>query len=156
MPKKTLKTTGLGNNPTVDKDIVSCYNTHIDSNTLEHTMETMTRREELESIYWDMYKDAHGIRPRHIRLDLCTEAEMEADLDRLHAIIVDNELLRKAAEEKAAHAFEMRILSILACGAKDREMALRWVHEAEGSNGDDEFLCYLVGLPYRYFAQVAV
>ena len=114
-------------------------------------METMTRREELQSIYWDMYKDAHGFRPRHIRLDLCTEAEMEADLDRLQAIIQDNEHQRVAAEEKAAHAFEMRILSILACGAKDRAMALRWIHEAEGSNGDDEFLCYLVGLPYRYF-----
>ena len=111
----------------------------------------LSRKEQLEGIYWDMYKEAHGFRPRHIRLDLCTEAELEADLDRLQVIIADNELLRKAAEEKAAHAFEMRILSILACGAKDREMALRWVHEAEGSNGDDEFLCYLVGLPYGYF-----
>ena len=115
-------------------------------------METMTRREELESIYWDMYKDAHGIRPRHIRLDLCSEAEMEADLDRLHAIIVDNERERVGMERKAAHAFEMRLQSLLVSGAKDREMAMRWVHEAEGSNGDNEFLCYLVGLPYRYFA----
>jgi len=128
----------------------------MNSNTLEHTMETMTRMEELQSIFWDMYKDAHGFRPRHIRLDLCTEAEIEADLDRLQVIIADNELLRKAAEEKAAHAFEMRIQSVMACGAKDREMALRWIHEAEGSNGDDEFLCYLVGLPYRYFAKAAV
>jgi len=127
----------------------------MNSNTLEHTMETLTRQEELHSIYWDMYKDAYGIRPRHIRLDLCTEAEIEADLDLLQVIIADNELLRKAAEEKAAHAFEMRIQSILACGAQDREMALRWIHEAEGSNGDDEFLCYLMGLPYRYFARVA-
>jgi uncharacterized protein YerC len=127
----------------------------MNSNTLEHTMETLTRIEELQSIFWDMYKDAHGFRPRHIRLDLCTEAEIEADLDRLQVIIADNELLRKAAEEKAAHAFEMRVQSVLACGAKDRAMALRWIHEAEGSNGDDEFLCYLMGLPYRYFAQVA-
>jgi len=119
-------------------------------------METMTRREELECIFWDMYKDAHGFRPRHIRLDLCTEAEIEADLDRLQIIILDNERERKIAEDKSAHEFEMRILSILACGAKDRDMALRWIHEAEGSNGDDEFLCYLVGLPYRYFAKVAV
>jgi hypothetical protein len=36
-------------------------------------------------------------------------------------------------------------------GAKDREMAMRWIHEAEGSNGDDEYLCFLLGLPYRYF-----
>ena len=115
----------------------------------------LSRKEQLEGIYWDMYKEAHGIRPRHIRLDLCTEAELEADLDRLQSIIADNELLRQAAEEKAAHAFEMRMLSIMACGAKDRAMALRWIHEAEGSNGDDEFLCYLVGLPYGYFRKVA-
>ena len=114
--------------------------------------ETMTRKEELQSIYWDMYKDAHGIRPRHIRLDLCTEAEIEADLDRLHAIIVDNERERVGMERKAAHEFEMRVQGLLVSGAKDRAMALRWIHEAEGSNGDNEFLCYLVGLPYRYFA----
>ena len=151
MPEKTLSTIGLGNNPTVDKDIVSCYNTYMNSNTLEHTMETMTRREELESIYWDMYKDAHGFRPRHIRLDLCTEAEMEADLDRLQAIIIDNDAQRKIAEHEAAHAFEMRVQSVLACGAQDRAMALRWIHEAEGTTGDDEFLCWTLGLPYRYF-----
>ena len=115
----------------------------------------LSRKEQLEGIYWDMYKEAHGFRPRHIRLDLCTEAELEADLDRLQIIIADNDLQRQAAEEKAAHAFEMRVMGLLASGAKDREMALRWIHEAEGSNGDDEFLCYLVGLPYRYFAKVA-
>ena len=113
----------------------------------------LSRKEQLEGIYWDMYKEAHGFRPRHIRLDLCTEAELEADLDRLQIIIADNDLQREAAEEKAAHAFEMRVMGLLASGAKDREMALRWIHEAEGSNGDDEFLCYLVGLPYRYFKE---
>ena len=112
----------------------------------------LSRKEQLEGIYWDMYKEAHGFRPRHIRLDLCTEAELEADLARLQIIIADNDLQREAAEGKAAHAFEMRVMGLLASGAKDREMALRWIHEAEGSNGDDEFLCYLVGLPYRYFA----
>ena len=123
----------------------------------EAAVEQMSR-EELIDIFWDMYKDAHDFRPRHMMeaLQSMTEAEIEQDLDRLQTIIEDNELLRQAAEEKAAHAFEMRVQSVLACGAKDREMALRWIHEAEGSNGDDEFLCYLVGLPYRYFAQSKV
>jgi hypothetical protein len=40
-------------------------------------------------------------------------------------------------------------------GAKTRDQALRWIHEAEGSNGDDEFLCYLTGLPYGYFRKAA-
>jgi len=33
-------------------------------------------------------------------------------------------------------------------------MALRWIHEAEGSNGDEEYLCHLIGLPYGYFRSV--
>ena len=114
-------------------------------------METMTRREELECIFWDMYKDAHGVRPRGVDTAAWDEATFEAEFDYLQDLIGRNEQERRIAEHEAAHAFEMRVLSILACGAKDRAMALRWIHEAEGSNGDDEFLCYLVGLPYGYF-----
>ena len=114
-------------------------------------METMTRREELESIFWDMYKDAYGFRPRGISTHLWDEDKFNREFDFLQSEITKNEQERKIAEHEAAHAFEMRVQSIIACGAKDRAMALRWIHEAEGSNGDDEFLCYLVGLPYRYF-----
>ena len=71
-------------------------------------------------------------------------------------LIGKNEQERQVAELEGAHAFEMRVQSIMACGAKDRAMALRWIHEAEGSDGDDEYLCYLVGLPYRYLAKEAV
>jgi hypothetical protein len=71
-------------------------------------------------------------------------------------LIAKNDQERKISEAEAMHEFEMRMQDLLRSGAKDREMAMRWIHEAEGSNGDDEFLCYLVGLPYRYFAQVAV
>jgi len=119
-------------------------------------MEPMTRQEELQSIYWDMHKDAYGFRPRGIDTTNWDEATFEAEFNYLQDLIVKNEQERKIAEHEAAHAFEMRIQSILACGAQDREMALRWIHEAEGSNGDDEFLCYLVGLPYGYFKKAAV
>jgi len=119
-------------------------------------MEEMTRLEELQSIYWDMFKDAYGFRPRGIDTTAWTEERFTAEFEVLDKMIVEQEAQRRIAEEKAAHAFEMRIQSVMACGAKDREMALRWIHEAEGSNGDDEFLCYLMGLPYRYFAKAAV
>jgi hypothetical protein len=66
-------------------------------------------------------------------------------------VIAEEERQRKESEEKAQHDFEMRMLDLLMSGAKDREMAMRWIHEAEGSNGDDEYLCFLLGLPYRYF-----
>jgi hypothetical protein len=118
-------------------------------------MEPMTRQEELHSIYWEMYKDAYGIRPRGIDTSAWTEQRFTAEFEVLGQMISEQEAQRRVAEHSAAHEFEMRIQSILACGAKDREMALRWIHEAEGSMGDDEYLCYLVGLPYQYFRKVA-
>jgi hypothetical protein len=69
----------------------------------------MTVLEQYACTYWDMYKDAYGVRPRGIDTSAWT-----------------------------------------------REMALRWIHEAEGSNGDDEYLCYLIGLPYGYFRRETV
>ena len=118
-------------------------------------MEPMTRQEELHSIYWEMFKDAYGYRPRGIDTSAWTEQRFAAEFEVLGQMISEQEARRLHAEHEAAHAFEMRVQSILACGAKDREMALRWIHEAEGSMGDDEYLCYLVGLPYHYF-KVAV
>ena len=118
--------------------------------------ETMTRQEELQSIFWDMYKDAYGVRPRGISTHLWDEDKFNREFDFLQSEITKNEQERKIAEHEACHALEMRIQSLFACGAKDREMAIRWLHDAEGTLGDDEFLCYTLGLPYRYFKKETV
>jgi hypothetical protein len=68
----------------------------------------------------------------------------------LQEVIERNDLQRRVDEDAAIHAFEARVEKIIAQGAKDRAMAIRWIHEAEGSDGDDEYLCYLVGVPYGY------
>jgi hypothetical protein len=117
--------------------------------------EELTRKEQLECIFWDAYKDAHGFRPRHINVSAMTEAELEAELNILSTEIAIQEQERKEAESVAAHEFEIRVQTLMSAGAKTREQALRWIHEAEGSNGDDEYLCFLVGLPYGYFKKVA-
>jgi hypothetical protein len=113
--------------------------------------EEMTTVEQYACQFWDMYKDAYGVRPRGIDTSSWTEAEFEREFVQLSKTIDANYRDQLAREEVAKHDFEMRMLSLLQTGAKDREMALRWVHEAEGSDGDDEYLCYLLGLPYRYF-----
>jgi len=115
--------------------------------------EEMTVLEQYACQYWDMYKDAYGVRPRGIDTSSWTEAEFEAEFVQLARAIEAENQYRVVAEEKAAHAFELRMLDLLMSGAKDREMAMRWIHEAEGSNGDDEYLCYLLGLPFRYFVK---
>ena len=113
--------------------------------------EEMSTLEQYACQFWDMYKDAYGVRPRGIDTSSWTEADFESEFVQLGIVIAEEDRIRKESQEKAAHDFEMRILSLLQTGAKDREMALRWIHEAEGSNGDDEYLCFLLGLPYRYF-----
>ena len=118
--------------------------------------EEYTPLEQAACTYWDMYKDAHGFRPRHIDTSTWTLEQFEAEFEQLAEIIRREGELREQAEEKAQHEFEMRMQDLLRSGAKNREMALRWVHEAEGSDGDDEFLCYLVGLPYGYFRKETV
>jgi hypothetical protein len=120
------------------------------------TWEEMTVLEQYACQYWDMYKDAYGVRPRGIDTTLWTEAEFEAEFVSLAKTIDANYTEQLAREEVAKHDFEMRMLSLLQTGAQDREMAMRWIHEAEGSNGDEEYLCYLLGLPYRYFVKETV
>ena len=118
--------------------------------------EEMSTLEQYACQYWDMYKDAYGSRPRGIDTSTWTEAEFEAEFVQLSKTIDANYTEQLAQEEVAKHDFEMRMLGLLQTGAKDREMALRWIHEAEGSNGDDEYLCFLLGLPYRYFIKETV
>jgi hypothetical protein len=113
--------------------------------------EEMSTLEQYACQYWDMYKDAYGVRPRGIDTTDWTETQFEAEFVQLGKTIDANYKEQLAQEEVAQHDFEMRVLGLLQTGAKDRDMALRWIHEAEGSNGDDEYLCYLLGLPYRYF-----
>jgi len=118
--------------------------------------EEMSVLEQYACQFWDMYKDAYGVRPRGIDTTLWTEDQFEAEFVSLSNTIESNYKDQLAQEEVAMHEFEMRMQDLLLSGAKDREMAMRWVHEAEGSNGDDEYLCYLLGLPYRYFIKETV
>jgi len=116
------------------------------------TWEEMTTLEQYACQFWDMYKDAYGVRPRGIDTSSWTESDFEAEFVSLSRTIDANYKEQLEQEERAMHDFEMRMLGLLQTGAKDRAMALRWIHEAEGTGGDDEYLCYTLGLPYRYFS----
>jgi hypothetical protein len=68
----------------------------------------------------------------------------------LQQCIHSNERQRELDEAFNIKRFEERVAKIIELGAKDRAMALRWIHEAEGSDGDDEYLCFRAGVPYGY------
>jgi len=113
----------------------------------------MTRTEELQCIYWDMYKDAYGFRPRHVDTFHWSEEMFTAEFEALELVIHQEELLRAFNEGQAIERFEARIANLMATGAQDRATAIRWIMEAEGANGDTEFAEYLLGLPYGYISK---
>jgi hypothetical protein len=117
--------------------------------------EEMSVLEQMQCQFWDMYKDAYGSRPRGIDTTNWTEEEFMAEFETLGRVIEREEIARKESEAQASIRFEAQIQSMISSGAKSREAALAWIHEAEGSNGDDEYLCFLLGLPYGYFRKAA-
>ena len=115
------------------------------------TWEEMSVLEQMQCQYWDMYKDAYGMRPRGIDTSTWTEAEFLNVFEQLAEVIQREEEQRKINETEAAVRFEAQIDSLIAAGAVSRDAALKWIHDVEESNGDDEYLCFVLGLPYGYF-----
>jgi len=111
--------------------------------------------EQAQATYWDMHKDAYGVRPRCIDTSAWTLDDFEAEFVILGQAIDREETARKASEAQAVTAFERRVAELITMGAKDRGMALRWIHEAEETNGDDSYLAWTLGLPYQYFRKAA-
>ena len=117
--------------------------------------EDMTPLEQYACTYWDMYKDAFGIRPRGIDTSSWTEADYVAEFKQLGEIIDREEIARKAAEAINLEKFERRVAELISIGAKDYGMAMRWIHEAEDTQGDNDYLAWTLGLPYQYFRKAA-
>jgi len=117
--------------------------------------EELSVLEQMASQYWDMYKDAYGIRPRGIDTSSWTEEDFLSEFKALSRIIDDNAAQKELYQAQAIARVEQHIADIIKLGAKTRETAINWLHDAEGSNGDCEYLSYLLGVPYRYFSKSA-
>ena len=113
--------------------------------------EEMTVLEQMQCQYWDMYKDAYGVRPRGIDTSTWTEYAFQVEFEHLALTIQANDIQRQEAEAIAVKNFEQHVINTMCMGARDRETALRWIMDASNANGDWEYFCFLNGLPYRYF-----
>jgi len=107
--------------------------------------------EQAQSTHWDFYKEAYGFRPRHLDTSTWTLEDFDREFALLATVCEQNRIAREAAEAQAVVRFESRVTDLIQSGAKDRVTALRWIHDAEGTDGDDSYLAYTVGLPYQYF-----
>ena len=113
--------------------------------------EEMSDLERAACTYWDMYKDAHGVRPRGIDTSAWTLEQFEQEFQHLGDVIEQEEAHRKATEALAVKNFEQHVTNTICTGARDRETAVKWIMDASHANGDWEYFCFLNGLPYGYF-----
>ena len=115
----------------------------------------LSRKEQLAATHYDFYKDVYGIRPRWMNYEAMTEQELEVELDNLSKQAEVEAKLEKERQDKAAEDVEHVILNLQMAGAKNRAMAVKWLHEANNTDGDDDYLCFQLGLPYGYFKEAA-
>jgi hypothetical protein len=118
--------------------------------------EEMSQLEQAQCIFWDMYKDAHGVRPRGIDTSAWTLEQFEEEFEYLQKTINANFEQEQAQQAEAVKKFEQHVINTICMGARDRETALRWIMDASTADGDWEYFCYLNGLPYNYFKKEMV
>jgi hypothetical protein len=116
--------------------------------------EEMSALEQAQCTYWDMYKDAYGVRPRGVDTSSWTIADFDAEFKLLGEIIEQENLALKEAQARAIAKFEDSVTNLMHTGT-NRERVIAWLMDAEGANGDFEYFCFCVGLPYGYFRKVA-
>ena len=116
--------------------------------------EEMSALEQAQCTYWDMYKDAYGVRPRWIDTTKWTLEQFEAEFASLATAIEQADIQRKNAEVEAIAKFEDSVTNLMHTGT-NRQRVIAWLMDAEGANGDFEYFCFTQGLPYKYFKQAA-
>ncbi len=117
-------------------------------------MPARTKIEELKDLYCDFHKDVHGVKARWVYGMELTEADLERMMDQLGkecTIIREEEAKREAECERVTRE---QIQALLNHGAKDVAMAIRWIHEAEGTEGDNRYLDYTLGTHYGFIDEV--
>lgn len=108
----------------------------------------MTELENLENIYCELHKDVYGVKARWYRAESVEQARK--DLERLEQEAKAQAAQDKIFQQEAIAAF-MQVVNEHCQG--DFEKAKRWQHQAYGTEGDDDYLAYRLGLHYGYFKQ---
>jgi hypothetical protein len=117
--------------------------------------EELSPVEQAQCMFWDMYKDAYGFRPRGVDTSAWTLEDFEAEFKTLGVVIEREEIARKEAEAEAIVRFEDRVLNLMHTGT-NRERVIAWLMQAEDIDGNDfDYFCFTQGLPYGYFLKTA-
>ena len=100
----------------------------------------------------DLFKDAHGFRPRGHYKEWWTRDELDAEYAHLSRICDENAFNEAIAEALALDKFEDLIKEVIGYGAGDRETAIRWLVQGENLDFtvyDLEYFFWGHGLSYK-------
>lgn len=112
-------------------------------------------RQGLESSIWDLYKDVHGFRPRHMDMSSMSDAELESVYTNLLNDL-EVEQAREADESaRAVEEFKALVARTIEMGAKDEETALRWIADSETfyHSQDVEHFVYKQGILFTDYGR---
>lgn len=112
---------------------------------------SLSELEELEQIYCEMHKDVYGVKARWYRAESVEAARR--DIENLHSAMEVIAAQEKELQETCIREFEDRVRTLIEAGAGDRETAIRWLHQAEDTDGSSTSLEHALGLPYYYLSQ---
>lgn len=110
--------------------------------------------EQLACMFSDFYKDVHGVRPRFDD-ESWTAADYQREIDSLQIQCKAQMAEEQERQQEAIAKFEKHVINTICMGAGDRETAIRWIMDASEAANDPEYFCFLNGLPYGYFKEVA-
>lgn len=117
------------------------------------TSEDVSEREQLQSQYSDYYKEAYGFRPRHSTTHW-TVLDFNDEFARLGQTCQENAVAAAESEAAAVEKLEATIANLISIGAKNREVAIRWIADGEQVGDDMDHLCSNLGIPYGYLSNV--
>lgn len=120
-----------------------------------YTVDQFERYVLIEEI-WDSYKEAYGVRPRHMDLNSMTMDELVDEARSLREAADEAFERERELEALAIEAFEDLLRDTIALGAANRVDAIRWLREArDGQEASDDSMEWEFGLPMGYLAKVA-
>lgn len=119
-------------------------------NYLDELLAPRTKLQELMDDYCDLHKSVHGIKARWIYGAGYTEAQMEDMLARLQRDAEEVWKQEAAREAIADAAFITAINKMVELGAGDQKTAIKWLHDAHDTGGDNRYLGFEFGCSYMF------
>jgi hypothetical protein len=115
----------------------------------------MSDLEQASAIWWDLYKDVHGVRPRGVDTSNWTLEGFNAQIAALSTALQEQLAEDEEEQARAVSLFESRIQDTLLAGAGNRETAVRWIMRDSGMGDDLEYTEFRFNLPFGYLRNVA-